>query len=648
MRASLGHRSVVVSIVVAFGLLSGSCPIPARAAETPAGHRSSASQDSLSIIVGRWAAAVGGWKRLERVSGSHLRARTVASHVPGTSQIWVTRDGYRESMAEGTDRSERVQSGPDGWVRDWNGKTRALEGRDLADGVTEAFLHSLAYAGFSMAELEGVGARDAGDDSTHAFRVVSLAPRGGVPCDLYLDRITGRPARATRKPYDDERTIAFDDWRDVAGVAMPFVVRAGDGDDEDTTVVLEATAETRRPAWRFERPADGASDVRFAHGDRAVGIPFNFENDHIMVECRVNDAKPIWFMFDTGADVTVINRSRLETLGLAGFGAGTTSGGGNTTDFSFTHVARLAVGDAEIRDQRDGVIDLAGLERVYGMPLGGILGYDFASRFVIVIDYGTHTMSLYTPGAGVSRGEKIPFVLEEGHPHVRGTITVDDGGPIAADFVIDSGAAESTNLTAPFVRANHLLERARKTPAGSPSVMSGSEKQFFAQTSVRGRLRTLALGGITLSDIPINLQQGTSGAYASASFSGTIGQRILQRFTNTFDYSRSALFLEPNAEFAKPFPPRTTFGMTLLADGPDYTTFKVTGVRKDSPAAVAGFKAGDVLLSIDGKPAAEWRLAGIRAALAEEGSQRTVRVLRDGKEEAPLSFTVHVVSIEDR
>jgi len=51
---------------------------------------------------------------------------------------------------------------------------------------------------------------------------------------------------------------------------------------------------------------------------------------------------------------------------------------------------------------------------------------------------------------------------------------------------------------------------------------------------------------------------------------------------------------EPNAEFEKPFPGRKTFGATFLSECADYTTFKVTGVRKESPAVF--------VVTRDGKP----------------------------------------------
>jgi len=186
-----------------------------------------------------------------------------------------------------------------------------------------------------------------------------------------------------------------------------------------------------------------------------------------------------------------------------------------------------------------------------------------------------------------------------------------------------------------------------QAPPGNPNTIPGMESQFFAQTSVRGKLGSLALGTFVLSEIPVNLQLGTKGFYARASFSGTIGEGILKRFTTTYDYSRRLMVLEPNGEFAKPFPPRKTFGMTLVSDGPLFKSFKVSGVRKNSPAEAAGLQKGDLIESLDGKPATALRLADLRKAFSEEGSEHVVEITRGSEPKRSVAVTITMVSIED-
>jgi hypothetical protein len=257
-------------------------------------------------------------------------------------------------------------------------------------------------------------------------------------------------------------------------------------------------------------------------------------------------------------------------------------------------------------------------------------------------------IDLFEPSdyAYAGSGTKIPFILEEGHPHVASTVTVGGEPPIAADFILDSGAADNLNLTAPFVKAHRLLDLARKTPAGSPNTMAGSEKEFFAQTSVRGKIGGLALGSVSLKDVPCNLMVGTKGAYASQSFSGTIGQGVLHRFTNVYDYARGVVILEPNADADKPFPPRKTFGATFLSDGADYHRFTVTAVRKDSPAELAGLKKDDVVAAIDGIPASKLTLGEVRKLLATEDVSRSIELTR-GEDRVKIDVKVTTVSLDE-
>lgn len=655
MAAPMRHRDAACSFLLLALLVAtppahapGAAPAPPPAQAR--GAEPGTAPDTLALLIDRWIASVGARDRLAQRSGVYLRARVVTGGVPGERESWITREGLRSVLTEPADHCEWVRRETRAWWHDWNGRTHELQGRDRADAVTDAFLRALVHVGPSHEALARAQATDAGDDSTHTLRRVRLTPAGGVACELVLDRVSGRPARATRWPYADPVTIVFEDWRESDGVVTPFRIidldRHGDADTAWVTGITPLAASAMR---RFTRPPDGPRDVRFEHGDRALGIPFDFGNDHLMVECRVNDSKPLWFLIDTGARYNVINRARLAELGLTSFGGTTIGGGGGTARLAFTHVARLAVGDVTLLGQREGVLDLSGLERLYGMPMGGILGMDFIDRFTMAVDYDHRTIDLCTPGrdAPVKRGTRVPFVIEEGHPHARGAIVVDDGPAIPTDWIIDTGAAESANLTSPFVREHRLLERARRTPAPAATSVPGTERQFYTQTTVRGRLREIRIGEVGVRDIPVNLQQGTTGAYASPSFSGTIGQRLLSHFNTTYDYANSAMYLAPNGATATPFPPRTTFGLSLVADGDDYTHFSVAGVRRDSPADSAGFRKGDVIASLDGRPARAWRLAGVRAALAEVGARRTAVVQRAGAIDTTLTFEVRVVSTED-
>jgi len=601
-------------------------------------------------LVRRWIDAVGGEKQIRKARNVVLRADATADGVAGKVEERLEEGSWRRVTVQGSRTSEAVCHHGVAWAKDWNGMVLELGGRDRRDRLTEAAIEDLLFgAGLaSAASSPDAAPTDALDDGRNM--VLKFAPKGGVPFDVFLDKATSLPVKVIRKPYDDVIVLTPSDWRRVNSRKVPFSLRETiEGDEAESKMVVRSVGPPDRGgASTFKRPADGPKDYRFDAGRGVTGIPFNFENDHLMVRGEVNGGKPLWFMLDTGAEATIINKPRMGELGLTPFGASTISGGGNATDFAFTEVARLRIGGVQLLNQRDGVIDLSGLEKIYGMPMGGILGYDFFSRFVVSVNYDAKTIDLVEPEgySGPGDGVTVRFVLEKGQPHIDSTIGLAAPPALSADLIVDCGAADTLNLTSPFVKANRLLELARSKPPAGPNTMAGSEKEFFAQTSVRGRLGTVSLGTFTLRNIPSNLMVGSKGAYASESFSGTLGQGVLHRFNTVYDYSRSLMILQPNAEFDKPFPPRRTFGATFLSDGADYTHFTITGVRKDSPAEAAGFKKDDVVTAVDGNAASDLRLYDLRKVFADEGSHHAI-VLQRGDETLTIELDVKLVSLDE-
>src|SRR5258708_8680950 len=67
--------------------------------------------------------------------------------------------------------------------------------------------------------------------------------------------------------------------------------------------------------------------VRFISGDSSLKIPFELSNDLILLQARVNDSAPLWFILDTGASSTVIDSQLAKTLRLKPGGRFVETGG---------------------------------------------------------------------------------------------------------------------------------------------------------------------------------------------------------------------------------------------------------------------------------------------------------------------------------
>lgn len=583
-------------------------------------------------VLAKWRAAV----HAQNVGNPQAAIAASTSNedgIPGSIEEWNTTAGdYRREVKRQFDESETVLAPRSAARRDWNGWLRPVQGKELARLVTAAFEQATLLFGpqplWRAAEL-----LPGTDLSLYRLRVT---PRGGEPIIWYIDAKTYLPVKSERPGDDSVITTSYSDWRDIGGLFTAG--RASVGETEKPTYEWQRVSVKRvGPAsLRFAPPKPGPSDVRM---DATVPpVPFRFEASHIVLPASVNGRPPAWFILDTGADQEVINSTRLAEFGLQTYAKSLATGGGGTAEYTYASGATFRLPGVELTNQHVAVIDQTGLEHALGVPLGGLLGYDFISRFVIEIDYGRKFLMLRDPKDWKysGKGFVVPVTFDDGIPFTNGAISVPTKPNIPAYLVLDFGAMETMTLTSPFVKANDLARL-----AGTNSNVNGPAlaKQFFSQTNIRGRIQQLTIGRLQARSIPINMSVNTEGAYASPNFAGTVGETLFSRYHVFLDYARNRVIFEPTPEAAKPFPDRQTFGLTLLASGPELHTFTVAAVRPGSPAATAGFEKNDVIDALDGKPSAQFTLGELRDTLSRPGERHVLQVKRGG---TMLTFPLEV------
>jgi Aspartyl protease/PDZ domain len=590
-----------------------------------------------SQVVERWRAAVHSDKALH---SAVITAISTEDGIPGTVQDWISNTDFRREVQRNVDESQLLLTKQRKERRDWNGWLRKVEGQELERFITGVDEERVIAFGppreMRSAELS--------ENSDHSAYLLSYKPDGGWTTTWYIDAKTFLPLKSMRPGDDSEITTTYSDWRNANGVMTPYHAVVTETDKPNYTWDCKTIQYKSSLSKDIFAPlVPGPLDTTLA--PNAPPIPFTMEANHIVFNVSVNGRPPIGFILDTGADQNVINSTRLEEFGLKTYARTMTSGGGNSAEYDYAAGATFTLPGVELRNQHVSAIDQTGLERALGVKFGGLLGYDFISRFVVDIDYENHLITLHDPRTWKysGTGMMVPVIFDNGIPHAYGSIGVPTKPEIPAYFAVDFGASETATLTSPFVKSNDLTRLAQTN--ATVNRPAGLENQFFAQNNVRGNLQRLTIGQLTVNNVPVNMSVNTTGAYASTNFSGTVGETIYSRYHCYLDYSNYRIILEPTPEANKPFPGRETYGLSFLASGVDLHTYTVAAVRPGSPAEADGFEKGDLILGEDGKNASEFTLRELRDSLSHAGQHHALEVQRNG-ERRTTNVEVRLVSIE--
>jgi hypothetical protein len=373
------------------------------------------------------------------------------------------------------------------------------------------------------------------------------------------------------------------------------------------------------------------------HATEAPGLPFELEGNHIYLTAMVA-GRPLLMILESGAGMTMLDVGAAERLGLQTSGAIAGAGAGaSEVTVKLAGIPSLAVGGVSVPRMQVSVGALDALQRQTGRRFDGLLGYDVLSRFVVELDYARGRVTFHDPATFRydGAGEVLPFRLEMNLIHIPATIVPENGAPIAGEFVLDTGCGGqvAVALAAPFARGHGL-------PTPSQRVMyAGSAGRGIGGASRAdiGRLAELRLGPIKLASPVALFSRDTSGFFSWSGRAGVIGTEVLRRFRVFLDYPGRRIALEPNGHATEPFEWDMS-GLALTADGDSFGAFQVTNVIPGTPAAEAGLEVGDVVERVNGAPAREMPLAGLRGLLLKPET-RVGLTVRRGFERLTLALT---------
>lgn len=344
---------------------------------------------------------------------------------------------------------------------------------------------------------------------------------------------------------------------------------------------------------------------------KRVTVPFQLVRNMVIVRLKINGKGPFNFILDTGVGVMIItdpavgdsiNVLNARTIKLAGFGEGEEYEASIAPYLKVDMPPGLSsVGISAAILKKDHF----GLSNYAGMPIHGLLGYDFFNSLQVKFNFTDTTMTVYRPDQDIKLKKlyKIPITIEDNKPYISVPITLNDGKVVNTRMIVDLGAGHPI-----------LINNSSKLN-GYPS------KYIYANlglgfngpiTGVISRIDEVEFGKYKFRNVLTSFpdEQSLRPGYDIDNRDGNLGLGILKRFTFIMDYPRNAIYVKPNGDIKRPFE-HDMSGMQYYAGGSDYKHIIIERVEPGSAADMIGIQKDDEILDINFKPVARMSLEEI-------------------------------------
>ncbi|HVP07764.1 MAG TPA: aspartyl protease family protein [Candidatus Acidoferrum sp.] len=598
---------IAVSIAMLFGI---------------AAHAQNKLTDPYEIF-NRHFQAIGGLDKDRTEVSRHFIADITAFGLTGTLEYWGKNPIFeRQALDLKVFKQTSGDNGQTGWVADANGKVQlikddaALKRRQVRQLMAEYDFLNPKSTNFKLT-LEGI--QRVGDVECYVVKTSN-----SINDDYLLSYFSVADFQTVQElnhTSQGEQQTVYSDYRDVDGVKRAFHQEITDLPEKNKTSLQITKYEPNvdiDPSL-FEPSGKSPSDFRFTQGSSSENVPFQYLMDHIFIPVNVNGKERLW-VFDTGAEMSVIDSAFAAQLGIKAEGNIVGRGAGGTVGLSFAKMPPYSLQGIQFDGQTVAVIDVQKIFNPLELDVVGILGYDFISRFVVKVDYANCLMSFYDPATFKYTGSgKVVEAPLNGRVFA---VPASVDGKYSGKWRLDIGAT-GCDFHYPFAAKNGLL-----ACKGVENLAFGASGGFITRIV---QFHSMQFCGYAIPKPLIGIpQDSAAGAFADVEMIGNIGNDVLRRFIIYLDFGRQQLILEPGKDFNRVFPTGKS-GLQLQMN--DQKQMEVLYVSPNTPSAKAGFVKGDIVESINDIPVDQIRgvLAVRELMKADAGTKYKFTILRDGK-----------------
>lgn len=502
---------------------------------TAAGPICAFNLDSLLVV------SIGGPKaydRLERLTSYRAEGSVNLNGLQGRfEQYFMPPDRFYVEVSFENFSLVQAYDGQTAWQRDHNGQISQLQGYEKRELLKNVYFESFSYL-FPGRLAGGKEYRGETVKEAQTYHEVAFYPLNTDTVLAYFDRETGlRKLMVTR--LDNFSTVTYvSNYHDVSGILIPFYSKAIAEEAGLFSEFVIDTVELNGPVDTsiFSMPSARAADYHFPPGARFVEIPFEYHAGHIRLPVTVNGNRKVWFILDSGCSANILHGPLVDEMNLRVVGKLPAKGVGGFEDVGLVKTDSLSIGELTLYNQVAGCIDLSllGRGRAESEHIGGLLGYDFLSRFPVMINYRDSMLTVFNPDhfEPPQGGVEVAFHLTMLVPTVRGELN-----GIPGDFIVDLGNAFGLIIHQRFARVNEL-EKKLDDIRDNLRAFGGIGGSLSGKTAFAA---TFKVGDILIQSLRVILPDSSAGLAGSQELAGNIGNLILENFNLLFDYKNSRL-----------------------------------------------------------------------------------------------------------
>lgn len=422
-------------------------------------------------------------------------------------------------------------------------------------------------------------------------------------------------------------------------------------------------------------PLKAQNGYHLKAGEDKETIRFKFINNLIIIPIEVNGVE-LSFILDTGVSKPILfnvtgeenlelyNNEEIELKGLGdGQPIKAIRSSGNTfrlKDIFNTNQELYMLTDSNIN-----------FSPRLGIPVHGIIGYDLLKNFIVEVKYNRKKLRFHEPEAysykNCGKCETYRLDIIGNKPFINAEVAFGENETKPVYLLVDSGSTDAVWL---FEDENSGIE----VPVRhfDDYMGRGLSGDVYGK---RSKLKSFNIGSFEMEDAKVAFPDSISVKHITfkGARNGSLGSEILKRFNLVIDYPYERITLSKNGNFRDPFHYNmsgielehnglrvvteskstnmgnvfkersenpnggVTFSMTQVLSIQLKPALEIAALREDSPAREVGLQTGDVIISVNGKPAHRYNIQEVKEMLNEKPG-KTLRLVVD-RAGAKLKFS---------